>query len=137
MEHLDCLHRPHLYSSVKDSNFLVYKNSSLACFLATKVIYANEMYDICVKLGIKYEEVKKMVVADRRIYDSHLDVTSLRGFGGKCFPKDLLALLAMVKSNGVDTTLLDAVWRKNLKIRKVHDWEEIPFVVSKRAKKSA
>ncbi len=107
------------------------------CFLATKVIYANEMYDICVKLGIKYEEVKKMVVADRRIYDSHLDVTSLRGFGGKCFPKDLLALLAMVKSNGVDTTLLDAVWRKNLKIRKVHDWEEIPFVVSKRTKKSA
>ena len=37
------------------------------CYLATKVIFANEMYDICEKLGIKYEEAKKMVVADKRI----------------------------------------------------------------------
>lgn len=107
------------------------------CFLATKVIFANEMYDICKKLDIEYEEVKKMVVADHRIYDSHLDVTSTRGFGGKCFPKDLLALRSLVKNNGVETTLLDAVWKKNLAIRKVRDWEEIPFVVTKRQKKSA
>jgi UDPglucose 6-dehydrogenase len=46
------------------------------CFFATKVTFANEMYDICQRLGINYEEAKKMVVADKRIYDSHLDVTS-------------------------------------------------------------
>lgn len=107
------------------------------CFLATKVSFANEMYDVCNKLGIKYEEVKKMVVADRRIYDSHLDVTSLRGFGGKCLPKDLLALRGMVRGDGIDTTILDAVWKKNLAVRKVHDWEEIPFVVTKGQKKTA
>lgn len=101
------------------------------CFLATKVIFANEMYDICGEIGVKYEEVKKMVVADRRIEDGHLDITTLRGFGGKCFPKDLLSLRAMAKSKGVDTALLDAVWKKNLVIRKVRDWEEIPFAVSK------
>ncbi len=100
------------------------------CFLATKVIFANEMFEICEKLGIKYEEVKKMVTADKRIYDSHLDITSARGFGGKCFPKDLLALRALAKKMGVDTKILDAVWAKNLKIRKFRDWEEIPFVVS-------
>ncbi len=100
------------------------------CFLATKVIFANEMYEICEKLGIKYEEVKKMVVADKRILDGHLDITTLRGFGGKCFPKDLLALRAMAKNKGVDTKILDAVWGKNLKVRKVKDWEEIPFAVS-------
>jgi len=100
------------------------------CFLATKVIFANEMCEICEKLGIKYEEVKKMVVADKRILDGHLDITTLRGFGGKCFPKDLLALRAMAKSKGVDTKILDAVWGKNLKVRKVKDWEEIPFAVS-------
>lgn len=107
------------------------------CYLASKVIFANEMYDVCEKLGIKYEEVKKMVTADHRIFDSHLDITSFRGFGGKCFPKDLLALRALAKKNGVDTTILDAVWKKNLSVRKVHDWEEIPFVVTKSAKKSA
>jgi UDPglucose 6-dehydrogenase len=102
------------------------------CFLATKVSFANEMFEICEKLGIKYEEVKKMVVADQRIFDSHLNITTARGFGGKCFPKDLLALKALAKKLGVDTKILDAVWKKNLKIRKVRDWEEIPFAVSKK-----
>ncbi len=100
------------------------------CFLATKVIFANEMYEISQAMGIKYEEVKKMVVADKRIVDGHLDISTLRGFGGKCFPKDLLALRALAKNQGVDTKILDAVWSKNLKIRKVKDWEEIPFAVS-------
>ncbi len=103
------------------------------CFLATKVIFANEMYDICTALGVKYEEVKKMVVADSRIHDSHLDVTTVRGFGGKCFPKDLLALRALAKKLDCDTKILDSVWQKNLKIRKTHDWEEIPFAVSTKA----
>ena len=100
------------------------------CYLATKVIFANEMYEICESLGVKYEEVKRMVVADKRIEDGHLDVTTLRGFGKKCFPKDLLALRALAKKNNVDTMVLDTVWKKNLKIRKVRDWEEIPFAVS-------
>lgn len=101
------------------------------CMLATKVIFANEMYDICQKLAINYDEVKKMVIADKRIGPSHLDVTSLRGFGQKCFPKDLLALKGLAKKMKVDTTLLDSVWSKNLKIRKNHDWEEIPFAIGK------
>lgn len=101
------------------------------CYLATKVMFANEMYEICEGLGIQYDEVKKMVVADRRIYDSHMGITTERGFGGKCFPKDLLALRALAQSKGVDTAVLDTVWRKNLSLRKVRDWEEIPFAVTK------
>lgn len=107
------------------------------CYLATKVIFANEMYDICHTLGIKYEEVKDMVVADHRIFDSHLGVTTERGFGQKCFPKDLLALRALAKSKGADTSMLDTVWSKNLRIRKVRDWEEIPFAVTRVQDKSA
>jgi len=106
------------------------------CLLSTKVIFANEMYDICQSLGIKYEEVKKMVVADKRIEDTHLDVTTNRGFGGKCFPKDLLALRALAKSVKVDASILDTVWKKNLAIRKIRDWEEIPFAVSRVKSKS-
>lgn len=106
------------------------------CFLATKVIFANEMYEICQKLGISYTEVKKLTVADHRIFDSHLDVTTERGFGGKCFPKDLTALKALAKSIDIDTTLLDAVWEKNLKVRKLRDWEEIPFVLTQEKKKT-
>lgn len=104
-------------------------------FLSTKVIFGNEMFDICQTLGIKYEEVKAMVAADRRIGPSHLDVTTSRGFGGKCFPKDLVALIGRAKDLGVEPRLLETVWGINKKIRKVLDWEEIPFAVGSNPKK--
>ncbi len=103
--------------------------------LATKVIFANEMFDLCQALGIKYEEVKSMVVADRRIYDSHLDVTTSRGFGGKCFPKDVVALIGRAKELKLEPKLLETVWSQNKKIRKARDWEEIPFVLGNKPKK--
>jgi len=98
-------------------------------YLALKVTFANQMFDLCQALGIKYEEVKNMVTADPRITDSHLDVTTQRGFGGKCFPKDTVALLGLGKNLKVDLSLLEKMWEINKKIRKVHDWEEIPFAV--------
>lgn len=103
--------------------------------LATKVIFANEMYDLCTSMGIKYEEVKSMVAADDRIGPTHLDVTTLRGFGGKCFPKDMVALIGFAKDKKVDASLLKTVWSKNLKIRKVKDWEEIKGAVNRKKKK--
>ncbi|MEK9153551.1 MAG: UDP-glucose 6-dehydrogenase, partial [Patescibacteria group bacterium] len=90
-------------------------------FLATKVIFANQIYDLCNKLGIKYEEVKAMTVADRRIYDSHLDITTERGFGGKCFPKDIVALLGFGKKLHINLDLFSTVWKINKKIRRVKD----------------
>lgn len=105
-------------------------------FLSLKVTFANYFYDYCQKIGIKYEEVKRMAAKDPRIVDSHLDVTTMRGFGGKCFPKDLVALIGEFKKAGVEDNLLESTWKYNKKIRKIHDWEEIPFVVGSKPKKS-
>ena len=88
------------------------------------------MFEFCDALGVDYDEVKGMVTADRRISDSHLEITEERGFGGKCFPKDLVALMGLGKELGLEPSLLEAVWEKNLKIRKVRDWDDIPFVNS-------
>ena len=104
-------------------------------FLALKVTFANFFYDYCQKIGIKYEEVKKMAAKDPRIVDAHLDVTTMRGFGGKCFPKDLVALMGEFRKAGVDLSLLETMWKYNKRVRKVHDWEEIPFVVGSNPKK--
>jgi len=104
--------------------------------LATKVIFANEMYDLCTALGIKYEEVKSMVAADDRIGPTHLDVTTVRGFGGKCFPKDMVALMRFARDVKVDYSLLKTVWDKNLRIRKIRDWEEIKGAVNEKTKKN-
>ncbi|MEN9557745.1 MAG: hypothetical protein RL141_114 [Candidatus Parcubacteria bacterium] len=100
-------------------------------YLAQKVMFANEMAAVCDALGIQYADVKSIVVADHRIYDSHLDIHAPRGFGGKCFPKDLIALRGRARELGVDTDLLSAVWESNKKIRTVRDWEDIPFAVTK------
>lgn len=101
-------------------------------FLALKVTFANIFYDLCKELDINYDEVKKLATTDPRIGNSHLDVTATRGFGQKCFPKDMIALLGEAHELGVDVKVLEAAWEYNKKIRKVHDWEEIPFAVSEK-----
>ena len=98
--------------------------------MATKVMFSNEFYQLCEKLCVSYHEVKGMVVADRRIHDSHLDVTSERGFGGKCFPKDVVAMLGKAEELDVLMPVLRAAWEENLKIRRHKDWEEIPGAVT-------
>lgn len=99
-------------------------------YLATKVTLANVIYDYCQALGIAYNEVKELAVADPRIGKSHLEVTTLRGFGQKCLPKDMVALLGEFKRMGLDASVLSSIWEYNKKVRKVHDWEEIPFAVA-------
>lgn len=101
-------------------------------FLAVQVSFANEIYELSQKLGLNYDDVEKMVRADSRMANAHLSVTKDRGFGGKCLPKDSVALLGLAKEIGVDLSVLTAAWQKNLKIRKVRDWEDISGAVSKK-----
>ena len=76
-------------------------------FLAIKVIFANQIYDLCQKLGFDYETVKEAASADKRIGPSHLkvDADGYRGYGGACFPKDTRALIQFADSQGIDLKL--------------------------------
>ena len=62
-------------------------------YLALKVTFFNQVYDYCKHEGIDFESVRKLITTDARIGDSHSHVTEKRGFGGHCFPKDILATL--------------------------------------------
>jgi len=98
------------------------------CFLATKVSFANEIYQICEKLGIDYNAVMRMATLDRRLGPSHWMVPGPDGhygFGLTCFPKDINALIAVAKTLGVDPTMLQAAWNKNLEVRPEKDWEQM------------
>ncbi len=88
-------------------------------YYATKVVFGNMLYDLCQSLGIDYSEVKEAFVSDKRIADSHFDVLygGYRGFGGKCLPKDLLALVHFAKERGVDVGLLEKVDEMNNRYR--------------------
>jgi UDPglucose 6-dehydrogenase len=88
-------------------------------FLAVKVSYANEMFDLCERLGVAYDQVREMVAADPRIGASHLDVFDggYRGYGGKCLPKDSKSLLDLARSFGVELHVLAAADRVNTLLR--------------------
>jgi len=100
-------------------------------FMATKVIFGNEFCELAKKLDINYDDVVKMVGADKRILPSFLGKTPFVGFGLKCFPKDTVALLGLARKLKVDLSVLEAAWKKNLKIRKVRDWEDIDGAVKR------
>lgn len=98
------------------------------CYLATKVIFANQMHEICSKMGINYDRVVKCSVHDPRIGNTHLKVPGPDGdfgFGGHCFPKDLQAVIAFAENKNVDADFLISAWNKNNKIRKNKDWESM------------
>lgn len=88
-------------------------------FLATKVIFAEQMHDLCRALGVDYDRVKRLAAADPRIGGSHLDVAcdGYRGYGGACFPKDVRALISLGDALGADLGLLKTVERINGELR--------------------
>ena len=95
-------------------------------FLATKVAFANEMKQVCLKLGVDYDKVIEYARYDERLGESHWAVPGpdgKLGFGGSCFPKDINALIAVARSLGVEPRVLIAAWQKNLEVRPERDWE--------------
>ncbi len=101
--------------------------------LASKVLLANEFYEISKAVGANYLDVQKAVESDPRI-GTHLGVPGPdgdMGFGGACFPKDMVGILGLARKLKVDMSALEAIWKKNLKVRKHRDWEEMPQAFKK------
>jgi UDPglucose 6-dehydrogenase len=86
--------------------------------LALKVAYFNQLYDLCKKLGIDYEQVRRYTILDNRIGESHTTITDERGFGGHCFPKDVNALIKTAQRDNVDLSILKNAVEYNRNIRK-------------------
>lgn len=81
---------------------------------ATKVTFCNEWYDICKQFGGAYEIVREGFLMDSRVEPMHTAVfKDKRGFSGKCFPKDLLAIVAQCEAKGYTPELLKQVWEVN------------------------
>lgn len=84
------------------------------CFLAMKVTFCNEFYDIAQAFGVDYSQLREVWLEDPRIGRSHTFVyEDNRGFGGKCLPKDLNAILHQADEKGVHAGLLHAIRQRN------------------------
>ena len=101
-----------------DVEALVLAKYARNSFLALKVAFFNQMYDLCEALGVDYEAVKHYTAMDNRIGDSHMSITAERGFGGHCFPKDINALIKTGQRDDVDLSILKEAVEYNKRIRK-------------------
>lgn len=122
--------QPYIITDFTSAEVIKYMSNLM---LASKVLLANEFYDLSKKVGANYLDVVKAVEADPRI-GTHLGVPGPdgdRGFGGACFPKDTVGILGLAKKLKLDMSALEGIWKKNLKIRKNRDWEKMPQAFNK------
>ncbi|MFQ5805295.1 MAG: UDP-glucose dehydrogenase family protein [Phycisphaerae bacterium] len=80
-------------------------------YLATRISFINEMAEICERVGIDIDEVRRGLGADARI--GHHFLYPGVGYGGSCFPKDVQALANFGREAGVGCEILEAVHRRN------------------------
>jgi len=99
---------PIFSTDIKTSEMIKYVSNA---FLATKISFSNEIGNLCKKSGIDSYAVFQGVGLDARI-NPHFFRSGI-GFGGSCFPKDVNALIAFGKTEGVELNILKAVMGTN------------------------
>jgi len=87
-------------------------------FLATKVAFFNQIYDLCREAGVDSIETCILVAEDERIGSSHSIIKRERGFGGHCFPKDTSAIVKTAELFGYDLSIIKEAIEYNDRIRK-------------------
>ena len=112
---------PVIVTSTKSAELI--KHASNA-FLAMKISFINAVASVCESVGADVNQVVDGVGTDSRIGRRFLNPGI--GYGGSCFPKDVMAFRAVARENGYDFRLLDEVMRINEDqrhrfLRKVHN----------------
>jgi len=100
--------KPLLAMSPESAEMTKYVANAL---LSTKISFINEMANICERCGADINEVRRGIGHDSRIGFAFLFPGV--GFGGSCFPKDVRALAAVARANGLEPRILDAVHEVN------------------------
>ncbi|MDB4835130.1 UDP-glucose/GDP-mannose dehydrogenase family protein [Cyclobacteriaceae bacterium] len=99
---------PIIFMDIKSAELTKYAANA---FLATKITFMNEIANLSDKVGANVDMVRKGIGTDTRIGKRFLFAGI--GYGGSCFPKDVLALSKTAKENAYDFRILDAVMSVN------------------------
>jgi UDPglucose 6-dehydrogenase len=95
---------PVVVTDVASAELIKYASNA---FLAMKISFINAIADICEEAGANIIDVSKGIGLDKRIGASFLNAGL--GYGGSCFPKDVLSLIHTSKSFGIDLSLIEQV----------------------------
>jgi len=102
-----------------DAEIVKYAENS---FFATKVIFANELREICDAFGASWHSVREGWLDDSRVGPMHTAVfKGEEGYDGKCYPKDVNAIVYATKKAGFDPLVLGAVIKANERYSKHRD----------------
>jgi UDPglucose 6-dehydrogenase len=99
---------PIIVTSAKSAEII--KHASNA-FLAMKISFVNAVASICESVGANVQQVCQGIGSDSRIGPRFLNPGI--GYGGSCFPKDLMAFRSVAQECGYEFRLLDEVIRIN------------------------
>ena len=87
---------------------------------ATRVAFANEVWQVATELGADYSVIADVLAHDRRLGHCHWQVPGpdgKLGFGGACFPKDINAWIALCQSLKINPTVSEGAWAKSCELR--------------------
>jgi UDPglucose 6-dehydrogenase len=88
-------------------------------FNALRIIFANEVYEVCEALGADYTSIKNAFIRYSGLEDKYLDVNdNFRGYGGTCLPKDVKALAKLTKDLNLNMSLFDLIDSENSKFER-------------------
>src|SRR3990167_4091735 len=91
-------------------------------FFAMKVTFVNEWYDITKAYGVDWNELRELWLADPRINKNHtLVFPKDRGYGGRCYPKDIKAIIKDCVKIKYSPDLMKSVDKTNNKFRKLNE----------------
>jgi UDPglucose 6-dehydrogenase len=102
------IENPIMVTDIKSSELIKYASNSM---LATRISFMNQLSHLCEKTGADIKEVAKGMGLDNRIGSRFLQAGV--GYGGSCFPKDVLALISTMKEHKLKSNLFDSVHSVN------------------------
>ena len=115
---------PVIETNYQTAELIKYMNN---CFFATKVSFLNEMKQVSDRCEADWDMAVEGFIRDGRIGHSHMSVPGPDGkfgFGGKCFPKDVSAMISFGNNLGLNMHTLNGVWNTNCEVRPEKDWED-------------
>jgi UDPglucose 6-dehydrogenase len=87
-------------------------------FIAAKVMFCNEFFSIAESFGVEYKELRELWLLDKRVGRMYsLVYPDRRGFGGKCLPKDVNAIVKASEKVGYDPKFIKAILENNERIK--------------------
>jgi GDP-mannose 6-dehydrogenase len=101
---------PFVETDIKTAEIIKYVNNA---FHALKITFANEVGNICKKIGVDAYKTMELFKMDKRLNISPVYFNPGMAYGGSCLPKDLKGLSTIAHDNYIDTPVISAIAQSN------------------------